>query len=94
VAEERLGEEYNESYSTLVNDNISESLENFESGHPCRRPCSLDPFLAKCAKESEKLTFSELSVHLSPQDVEQVSRSRHACDLHIAILVLSVELLW
>ena len=38
------------------------------------------------------LTFSELSVHLSSQNVEQVGRRGHVRDLHIAVLVLPFEL--
>ena len=40
------------------------------------------------------LTFAELSVHLSPQDVEQVCRGSHVSNLHVTILVLTVEFLW
>jgi hypothetical protein len=39
----------------------------------------------------EKLTFPELTVHLSSQDVEQIRRRSHAGDLHVAILVLTVQ---
>lgn len=37
-------------------------------------------------------TFSELSVHLSPQDVEQIGGCGHVGYLHIAVLMLAFEL--
>lgn len=40
------------------------------------------------------LTFAELSVHLSSQDVKQVCGCSHVGNLHVAILVLAVEFLW
>jgi hypothetical protein len=40
------------------------------------------------------LTFSELSIHLSSQDMEQIRRSGHVRNLHVAVLVLAVELFW
>lgn len=42
----------------------------------------------------EGLTLSELTVHLSPQDVEEVGGCGHVDNLHVAVLVLTVELLW
>lgn len=47
--------------------------------------------VAAMGSEDGYLTLSELSVHLSSQNVEQVGRFRHARNLHIAILVLTVE---
>lgn len=38
-----------------------------------------------------RLTFSELSVHLSAHDVEQVGWRGHVGNLHVAVLVLSVD---
>lgn len=38
------------------------------------------------------LTFSELSVHLSSKNVEQICWSGHVCNLHVTILMLAVEL--
>lgn len=40
------------------------------------------------------LTLSELTVHLSPQDVKEVGGCGHVDNLHVAVLVLTVELLW
>ena len=40
------------------------------------------------------LTFSELSVHLPSEDMEEIGRSGHVSDLHVAILMLAVEFLW
>ena len=37
------------------------------------------------------LTFSELSVHLATEDVEEVSRRGHICDLHVAVLMLAIK---
>ena len=42
--------------------------------------------------ELEQLTLSELSVHLSTENVEEVGRGCAVCDLHVAVLVLAVEL--
>jgi hypothetical protein len=42
--------------------------------------------------EFGQLTLSELSVHLSTENVEEVSRGCAVCDLHVAVLVLAVEL--
>lgn len=39
-----------------------------------------------------QLTLSELSVHLSTENVEEVGRGCAVCDLHVAVLVLAVEL--
>lgn len=36
--------------------------------------------------------FSELSVHLASQDVEQVGGSCHVSNLHVAVLVLTIKL--
>ena len=41
-----------------------------------------------------RLTFAELPVHLSSQDVEQVCGSCHISNLHVAVLVLTVEFIW
>jgi hypothetical protein len=41
---------------------------------------------------TERLTFSELSVHLSSQDVKQIRWGCHVSNLHIAILMLTVKL--
>jgi len=41
-----------------------------------------------------ELTFAELSVHLSSQDMEQVRWCRHVGDLHVTVLMLTVEFLW
>ena len=43
-------------------------------------------------EDSGKLTLSELSVHLSTENVEEVGRCCAVCDLHVAVLVLAVEL--
>ena len=40
-----------------------------------------------------ELTLAELAVHLSAQDVEQVGWGGHVSDLHVAVLVLALELL-
>ena len=40
------------------------------------------------------LTFSELTVHLPAKDVEEIRWCGHICYLHVAVLVLAVELLW
>lgn len=42
--------------------------------------------------ELGQLTLSELSVHLSTENVEEVGRGCAVCDLHVAVLVLAVEL--
>jgi hypothetical protein len=39
-----------------------------------------------------KLTLAELAVDLATQDVEKVGRRGHVGDLHIAVLVLTVQL--
>jgi hypothetical protein len=39
------------------------------------------------------LTLSELPVHLSTQDVEEVARLCQVRHLHVAILVLSIKLI-
>lgn len=38
-------------------------------------------------------TLSELPVHLPSKNMEQVGRRGHVCNLHIAVLVLAVELI-
>ena len=38
-------------------------------------------------------TLSELPIHLPSKNMEQVGRRSHVCNLHIAILVLAVELI-
>jgi hypothetical protein len=40
------------------------------------------------------LTFTELTVDLTAQNVEQVGRRSHADDLHVAVLVLTIKLVW
>jgi hypothetical protein len=40
----------------------------------------------------QKLTLAELSVHLSSQDVEQIRRRGHVSNLHVAVLMLTIEL--
>lgn len=40
------------------------------------------------------LTLSKLTVHLSPQDVEEIGGCCHVDNLHVAVLMLTVELLW
>ena len=40
------------------------------------------------------LTFSELAIHLSAEDVEKVGWRRHAGNLHVTVLVLTVQLLF
>ena len=37
------------------------------------------------------LTLPELSIHLASKNVEQIRWSGHACDLHIAVLVLTFK---
>ena len=37
------------------------------------------------------LTFSELPVHLSSKNVEQICWTGHVSNLHIAVLMLSIE---
>lgn len=44
-------------------------------------------------REEQDKGLPELSVHLSAEDVKEVGRRGHVCDLHVAVLVLSVELL-
>ncbi|KAH3659666.1 hypothetical protein OGATHE_005711 [Ogataea polymorpha] len=44
--------------------------------------------------EKQNQWFSELTVHLSPQNVEQRRWRRWVRNLHVAVLVLSLELLW
>lgn len=39
-----------------------------------------------------RLTFTELTVDLTTQNVEQVGRRSHANNLHVAVLVLTVKL--
>jgi len=39
------------------------------------------------------LTLSELPVHLSTEEMEDVCRSGAVCDLHVAVLVLTIELI-
>lgn len=45
-----------------------------------------------CLPVVGKLTLSELSVHLSPQDMEQVGGGRHVSNLHVTVLMLTVKL--
>lgn len=40
------------------------------------------------------LTFSKLAVNLSAENMEQVGRSGHVGNLHIAVLVLTIDLIW
>ena len=42
--------------------------------------------------EEDDQRLTELAVHLATEDVEQVGRSGHVGDLHVAVLVLAVEL--
>jgi hypothetical protein len=42
----------------------------------------------------EVLTFSELSVDLSAQNVKKIGGSSHVSDLHVTVLVLPFELFW
>ena len=39
------------------------------------------------------LTLSELPVHLSTEEMEDVCRGCAVCDLHVAVLVLTIELI-
>ena len=40
-----------------------------------------------------RLTFTELAVHLPAEDVEQIRRRGHVGDLHVAVLVLTIQAL-
>ncbi len=40
------------------------------------------------------LTFSELTIHLPPKNMEQIRWGGHVAYLHVAILMLTVKLLW
>jgi hypothetical protein len=51
-----------------------------------------DPTHTLLKQRARKLTFSELTVDLSAENVEQIGWGRHAGDLHIAILVLTIQL--
>ena len=47
----------------------------------------------KCLGEEDDERLAELAVHLSSQDVEQICGGGHVGNLHVAVLVLAVELL-
>lgn len=49
---------------------------------------------AKCGKKRRaNLTFPELPVHLPSKDVEKIGRCSHVGYLHVAVLVLAIELI-
>ena len=51
-----------------------------------------DGVAKKGFREEKDQWLPELSVHLSAKDVEEVGGRRHVCYLHVAVLMLSVEL--
>lgn len=55
--------------------------------------CYIVLVMVRYRKGRIKLTLAELSVHLSAQNVEQVRWRGHVSDLHVAVLVLALELL-
>lgn len=46
------------------------------------------------SERGKGLTFTELSVHLSSQNMEQIGWGSHISDLHVAVLMLAFQFIW